>query len=34
MTRVITMLKEQPLNERNVNNYNVKRTTFNRAKRE
>jgi len=28
------MLKEQPLAERNVNNYNVKRTTFNRAKRE
>jgi len=28
------MLKEQPLTERNVNNYNVKRTTFNRAKRE
>jgi len=28
------MLKEQHLTERNVNNYNVKRTTFNRAKRE
>jgi len=28
------MLKEQPLTERKVNNYNVKRTTFNRAKRE
>jgi len=28
------MLKEQPLTERNMNYYNVKRTTFNRAKRE
>jgi len=28
------MLKEEPLTERNVNNYNIKRATFNRAKRE
>jgi len=28
------MLKEQPLTERQVNNYNVKRATFNRAKSE
>jgi len=28
------MLKEQPLTERKVNNYIVKRRTFNREKRE
>jgi len=28
------MLKEQPLTERQVNNYNVKRATVNRAKSE
>jgi len=28
------LLKEEPLTERNVNNYNVKRATFNRAKHE